>query len=730
MIIFVNTDGTISTVQQSPITQGSNGVQKITLIAPSISQFTAVTVSFILPDLTEINGGVMSYQDITIENVLYKAWIYTLTDSVTNFPGTVLTSFSCTDTESNILATYTSQFTVVATTATILPSAPTTDWYAQVLAAYGQIQGLYTQLNTNKQDKTDSSISLTQFPTQKTVVGSINDIGGQVATNTGGIDANTGEISTLGSRVTTLENTIAGAETPVGQMTGFTLPTNAELTTFTVTQLGRQPKANDSIIFILEITGQTNKNYKYIYYNTTTQWQSYEIPPIEQAGNGSLGTIKGTYGVGSTNNLLVNISSGEITDFYYKDNNGIYQNMRVKINLMDVTQTSIIDGSQTVGISTRAIQDQLGNIINLTYAKQSDVYTKTQSDNKYLPNTYTNIYYYATSGFVDDVPTTPASGIQFTKTISAIGTHNIFTINRTLENNYHFTKNSTDKSAIWVGATRDCILEFKLTTSVQKSGQQATILSIELTGEISLTANTPMVINIPAVYSSLGNTELDASVGDLFIKTFEVITTESTSTTIDVYSNSAYPSTFNLNAQSIVFDINTIGGLKEIGIVERDWIDNGNGTYSVTILQTRHQQAPGTNYVLELQKPITATSFQRIAFTPSIDTSGNITITAYNSLDCTLLIGSAIVNEQKQILTLTNPTVLPNINYNQYGALRVIQTETATALTLLNPTDTGKFYTFFVSNDQSSTQSINFNGEIIDINSGMQFKWNGNNWQN
>lgn len=590
------------------------------------------------------------------------------------------------------------------------------------------IIALQTLVNT-KQDKVDDAISLSQFPTQKSVVGAINDVGGQTATNTTDIESNTTNISDLQTRVTDIENTMAGAETPVGQLSGTSLPTNAELTAFTVSQLARQPRPNDSIIFVLEIAGATNKNYKYIYYDTTTQWKGYEIPPIEQASNGSLGTIKGTYGIGSTNNVLVDIASGEIKGIYYLDENGVYQNIRTKINLLDVKQTNIINGKQVVGISTKAIQDQLGNVINLTYAKQSDVYTKTESDSKYLPSTYTNVYYYSANGLVDDIPTTPASGIQFTKTVNTVGTANIFSISRTLEGNYNFTKNSTDISAIWVSANRNCTLEFRLTTNIQKNGTPNTLLSAELTGEISLVANTPTLISIPAVYSALGNTVFKASAGDTFSKIFDVITTDSTETTIDVYSNAIYPSTFNLSAQSIVFDINTIGGLKSINIAESDWSNNNDGTYSVVIAQTRHQQAPSTNYMLELQEMVSANTYERIAFTAKIDTDGNITLTTYEPLSCVLLIGSSISSEERGVLTLTNPTTLPNIDYMQFGALRVEQTETATALTLPAPSDVGKFTTFFVSNSATSTQEILVNGEEISVDSGMQFKWNGANWQ-
>lgn len=579
-----------------------------------------------------------------------------------------------------------------------------------------------------KQDKEDNSIALPQFPSQKKVVGAINNLGEQTASNSADIASNEQDISNLQTRVTTIENTMAGAETPVGSMKGTTLPTNDELTAFTVSELGRNPKPNDSIIFTLEIVGATDKNYKYIY-GGNNEWSSYEIPPLEQASNGSLGTIKGTFGIGSANNVLVDITSGEIKNIYYKDTEGVYRNIQTKINLIDVLQTNIINGTQVVGISTKALQDQLGNVINLTYAMQSDVYTKTQSDSKYLPITYTNIYYYSADGFVENVPTTPASGIQFTKTVNAIGSANVFSIDRVLTSNYNFTKNSTDRSAIWVSANRKCSVQFRLTTKVKKVGQAETLLSAELTNEIALAADTPTMIEIPAVYSALGNNSLKANAGDTFTKTFDVITTESTATTINVYSNAVYPSSFNLVAQSITFDVNTLNGMKSINVLTSDWTANADGTFSVTIPQTRHQQAPNTNYFIDLQELVSANTYERIAFSAKIDTDGNITLTTTEKLDCVLLIASSITDEERGILTLTNPVALPAIDYTTFGALRVEQTETATALTLPAPADVGKFATFFVSNSATSTNDISVNGEEISKGSGMQFKWNGASWQ-
>lgn len=775
MIFYCDLQGNLKAFQNETVYQGSNNVTTIYVVAP-FSRPVGLNISFTKPNKLVTSPAIMKWVG-TLGNVkipvsfvnipeqftdTYNVWAYALPYSITEQNGVVGVSVNAVIADSvdangqqaykGNLTTFTGQFTVAYSA---LPSPPTdipTEWTQDKVLDllnnyYNDAIQKIGEMNTLKTDAKDTLVKAinevfdeiastnatigdvsTLTTDKKTVVGAINEVDEHTDANTANIASNDRDISDLQTRVTTIENTMAGAETPVGTMKGAALPTDDELSAFTVSQLGRNPKPNDSIIFVLEIVGATDKNYKYIYGGNNT-WNGYEIPPIEQASNGSLGTIKGTFGIGSTNNVLVDITGGEIKNVYYKDNDGVYRNIQTKINLIDVLQTNIVNGTQVVGISTKALQDQLGNVINLTYAKQNDVYTKSESDSKYLPITYTNIYYYSADGFVENVPTTPASGIQFTKTVNAIGTANVFSIDRVLTGNYNFTKNSTDRSAIWVSANRKCSVQFRLTTKVKKAGQAETLLSAELTNEIALAADTPTLIEISSIYSALGNNSLKANAGDTFTKSLDVITTESTATTINVYSNAVYPSTFNLVAQSITFDVNTLNGMKSINVLTTDWTANADGTFSTTIPQTRHQQAPNTNYFIDLQELVSANTYERIAFSAKIDTDGNITLTTTEKLDCVLLIASSITDEERGILTLTNPVALPAIDYTTFGALRIEQTETATALTLPAPADVGKFATFFVSNSATSTNDISVNGEEISKGSGIQFKWNGSQWQ-
>lgn len=588
----------------------------------------------------------------------------------------------------------------------------------QVTLINGEIQDIQTTLAL-KQNIQDATLQTTN----KTVPGSINEVNNLANSSASTIETQGQSITQLQTDVAELQAKMAGAEIPVGEISGESLPTNTQLNAYVLQQTGSAPQPNNVIIFTLIVPNGTDRVFKYIYVNPEYGWADYEIPALEHAGNGTYGSVEGTYGIDSSNETLFNIVDGEIKDIYYKDNNNNYSNVRDALNSIKQKQDDIIDGTQVVAQATRAIQDQLGNVINTTYAEASEVYTKTQSDEKYLSKTYTNVYYYATDGLVDDVPTTPASGIQFTQLVDTIGETQICSCGRTTTGDYHFTKNSSDNSSIVLATDVNCSLQFRLETYAND-----TILAADLSDIMQFTANTPQTLDITTIYSDLGTQEIDVPTGSTITKVLYAISTDTTAKTVYLYSNTTYPSTYQLNAQSVVLTINEINGLKSVNIASTDWTDNGDDTYTVVIPQVQHQQPASTKYILELQKQLTANSYQYIAFTPIVADSGDITITTNEAIDCVLLIGSSLATDERAIFYVTNPTVAQEIDYNQYGAMKVTQTTTPVALTLVAPTDVSKFYAFFITNDENSTETINWNGEDITAGSGLQFRWNGAEW--
>ena len=183
-----------------------------------------------------------------------------------------------------------------------------------------------------KQDKVDENLTTTN----KSVVGAINENKSRIDVNTINIQTNTQNISRNRSDIDLLIARMKLSEDYIGQLTGEELPTNSELNAFVKanTLPSRDPRNGDVIIFIQQIEGATDKNYKYFY--SQMDWQHYEIPPIESASNGTLGLVRGTYIIGKpvdhVNTTLVDIIDGEIVNIYVADKTGTLRNIVEYLN--------------------------------------------------------------------------------------------------------------------------------------------------------------------------------------------------------------------------------------------------------------------------------------------------------------------------------------------------------------------------------------------------------------
>ena len=558
-----------------------------------------------------------------------------------------------------------------------------------------------------KQDKADDTL---RTPVQ-TVVGGINGLLDTTTEQGSQIEQNTNDISVL-------QQYIENDGNYVGEITVSTLTNiNSVLDNYVFTQLGRQPANGDIVIVDLE-TGDDVESYRYIY--TTTGWHGYAVGVIKKATNSNQGTIQGTYGASDINPVKANVQAGIITDLYYKNTSGVYNSITPILNDLTTNQTNILNGTTSVPIATNAVNDQNGDRITTTYAKASNVYTKTQSDDKYMPKTYTNIYYYTAGGFVDDAPTLATP--QFTQNIASTGETQLFTCRKVLENSYNFNKNTTDSSSLWLMTDTNCKLQFRLSTILWQ-GVFPTPLAVDLSNEIEFEANTLQEVKFDTIYSLL-TSEVTANVGSTFAKVLYVIPADNTATTLSLYSNTTYPSTFNFASQQVNINLNVIKALKEVEIAVADWVNNGNGTYSVTIPQTTHKQPASPDYLLELRELVSANTYQYLGFTPVVDTSGNITITSYDARDCVLVIGAGGSKVDKGILTALDPTAL-TIDYDQYGAIDITQ-DVAQLSGLVLPTPISNLcYRFVVYNNASSTESIEVNGETIEPDHYKEFIWLG-----
>ena len=363
--------------------------------------------------------------------------------------------------------------------------------------------------------------------------------------------------------IASIEENFSTGETYIGRISGSTLPTDSELSYFVQTQAGRNPQAGDVVIFVQIMEG-TDKNYKYIYSKVANQWSGYEIPPMELAGNGTYGIVQGTYGIGKDYSTLVDIVGGEIKDIYIKNSDTSYLSVRQWLLAHENTLDNIISGDVSVGRALRAVADALGNNIVDTYLTKNAGATKQYVQDYALPRVFNDTSYLSSTGYVGTVPTTPASGVQFSVATNSVGDHTLFMTKKTLDSTFELSHKNSASTEVWVTANRNCVVTFRLTTEAVQSGMH-TPLAVELSNSIALVANTPQKVSFNALFESLQNTVLAMNIGDSIMQELEVFTTESTPTTFSVYSNSIYPSTLglNVNTQRIVVQTGLLGELPE-----------------------------------------------------------------------------------------------------------------------------------------------------------------------
>lgn len=385
--------------------------------------------------------------------------------------------------------------------------------------------------------------------TAKTIVGAINENKGRIDTNTQDIETNRQSIATNRNDIDRLISTSAMAEEYIGQLKGSSLPNDQQLTNFVLNVADREPKNGDTIIFVYEIAGETDKNYKYIY--SVGGWSGYEIPPIENASNGSLGLIEGTYTI-EEYDLLVDISGGQILNIYIKDGNGDYRNLVEYLNTTTQDIADIIDGTSVVGEAMKALEDGIGNNIVNTYLTKNLGATKQYVRDYAMPREFNDTYFIATNGYLQQVPTNPESGVQFTTTTNNVGDFQLFQISRENKADFELSVKNGYSNNIYVSASADCVVTFRLTTQYKKFGQDWADLNVELTSPITLTAGEIQKLMFGNPFTYLGEDVITLTDGDMFRQTLEVVTQTSSTIEFSVYSNEIYPSTFNLTVQSYV----------------------------------------------------------------------------------------------------------------------------------------------------------------------------------
>lgn len=572
------------------------------------------------------------------------------------------------------------------------------------------VVGAINELEDKKQNKTDNAL-LTE---DKTIVGAINEVDAHADAANAQAGENAQEITSLKGRMDDVELVAAGAagqaetnrqdiadlkprmtaveqvadsanqrsianaqeitniEAIIGTGEEFigtltinydpTLPENyaqltSDLNDFVEEKVDRAPKGGDSVIVVDEVTGQTDRNFKYIY--TGTEWHGYEIPPMELASYDSAGLVSGTYRVTSpqtpqdkTYDTLVYIDGGEIKNIYIKID-GVYEDFRTVILGIIASVSNIVSGATPVGeaevankdsagnniatqfaniisgaskvgaaaaadAATAATNDGAGNNIALQFANilsgatkvgasaaadTAEIATKDSAGNNIatqfanilsgvtqvgsaayaaaalkatqdalgnnivdtyltktlgaskqyvkdyaLPKEFNDVLYVAAGGFSDEIPTTPASGIQFTSTSAAIGETVLATCEYELVDvKFQLARKNSYTARYYIEADTDTgeTLQFKLSTYAVINNV-ATLLHAELTTPKLIPATLDN-FDFGEAFAELGNTVLEMEEGDKIRQVLSVVRENSNTVEFSVYSNATYPSSFYLN---------------------------------------------------------------------------------------------------------------------------------------------------------------------------------------
>ena len=415
-------------------------------------------------------------------------------------------------------------------------------------ATQAKINSLTTQINAlinavaQRQTIDDEKLNTTE----KQIVPAINEV--NTRTNT-----NTSAISEINQTITNIENTFSMGENPIGTMRGSSLPTKEELNAFVVanTDPSRNPKAGDTIIFVLLIPNATDKNYKYIYSGETKSWGKFEIPPLEAAGNGSLGIIEGTYNVpGKDYSVLVDIVGGEIKNIFIKagtsDN---YVNLKEFYDSTALTFNEIEDGGRKVGLAQKAIEDNAGNVIANTYQTKTDGATKQYVVNYALPKEFNNVLYLTdNNGYAQELPSDHYS--VFSVSSNAIGYTTLFEESFTLGDVEIQLGNKNAFSNVFFidEGTNGEDVTLHLTTSATHAGANTILAITDI--PVRLTSAVQR-IEFRDVMGKLGTTVLNLVAGDSITQKLEVFREISDLRTFEVLSNPVQPSVFYLYTGSV-----------------------------------------------------------------------------------------------------------------------------------------------------------------------------------
>ena len=554
----------------------------------------------------------------------------------------------------------------------------------------------------DKQDKADNQLQTSV----KTVVGAINGLNTNVIENTANIDTNTTDIADLKDEVDGIKQTLATGEHYIGSLdVNEHLPTDEELNNFVISIMGDGYTITSGDVVIVTVVYATATDHNYKYFYSENGWDYYELPLIETASNGNAGIMAGTYGVGSKNTTLVDIVGGEIVNIYIQATDGTYKNVRTVLNSQIKSLADILDGSTAVGLATKATQDGKGNVIADTYQTATAGATKLYVKDYALPREFNDIYYLTRNGYAKE-PEVDWYDPVATVTTSGVGDWQL--INETLLNSeyeYELSRKNTCNNSFYISTDKDCTVQVRLTTIFKDSTGAETELAIELTDNISFTANTLKRVDIQSIFSYLNDSVIKVEDGDRIIQWLEIVSTDLNSITFNAFSNQTYPSTFNLNTTAQVI-YHTLGNLGELPLYELACTDEYISDDNIQFIGNADTKLyNNVECLVKLTIPYTAKSYDEFSATKEILlTLGGVAVrvaSPYNYQS-----GNARFSQVSQVAHWQDET--SGIFYVMKGTMKVSETDGATFV--VDEDDLGDFYNTLKDNFVTVDTAQNVSG--------------------
>lgn len=405
------------------------------------------------------------------------------------------------------------------------------------------------EINAELQGKQDKSIP-NATTSNKTVLGAINELDGRVNNNTSNIEQNINNINDLNNRVITLEEKEITGMHYVGTLTVQTLTNiNTALNNFVDTEEQRLPKSGDIVIVILEKEHETDETYQYIY--GADGWDGHPIPPMEKAGEGVYGIVRGTT-QDDGYDVVVSITNGDITDIYVKFN-GEFVRLSNALGLLKTSVNNIISGTQIVGEAEKAEKDKDGNVISSTYLKTSSGATMDYVKNYALPKEFNDVLYVTEDGYKKEprTETTPVATVQDL----GLGERNIMSCTYTLSDvKFQLGRKNSYNAKFYVKFDRSESVRFRLETYYYSANAPMIpiLLSSELSEELIMVSNDTRSVLFNNVFDELGNTILQCSSGDKITQMLFIERSASQIASLSVYSDTVFKSILYLYTNSQV----------------------------------------------------------------------------------------------------------------------------------------------------------------------------------